>query len=64
MVIVFSSTLIFAMSSRTSFARSPAEPSSTAAIRTARPSSELTATRLTELDLPLDWIKQHELLAS
>ena len=25
---------------------------------------ELTATRLTELDLPLDWIEQHELLAS
>jgi hypothetical protein len=24
----------------------------------------LTATRLTELDLPLDWTEQHELLAS
>jgi hypothetical protein len=25
---------------------------------------ELTATRLTELDLPLDWTEQHRLLAS
>ena len=25
---------------------------------------ELTATRLTELDLPLDWTEQHKLLAS
>ena len=25
---------------------------------------ELTATRLTELDLPLDWMEQHKLLAS
>jgi hypothetical protein len=25
---------------------------------------ELTATRLTELDLPLDWTEQHTLLAS
>jgi hypothetical protein len=25
---------------------------------------ELTATRLTELDLPLDWAEQHKLLAS
>ena len=26
--------------------------------------AELTATRLTELDLPLDWTEQHKLLAS
>jgi hypothetical protein len=25
---------------------------------------KLTATRLTELDLPLDWTEQHQLLAS
>jgi hypothetical protein len=25
---------------------------------------ELTATRLTELDLPLSWVEQHRLLAS
>jgi hypothetical protein len=25
---------------------------------------ELTATRLTELDLPLDWTEQHKVLAS
>jgi site-specific DNA recombinase len=29
-----------------------------------RQSAELTATRLTELDLPLDWTEQHRLLAS
>jgi hypothetical protein len=29
-----------------------------------RQSGELTATRLTELDLPLDWTEQHRLLAS
>jgi DNA invertase Pin-like site-specific DNA recombinase len=34
------------------------------AILQGRQSVELTATRLTELDLPLDWIEQHELLAS
>src|SRR5438105_2190389 len=34
------------------------------AILQGRQSVELTATRLTELDLPLDWIEQHQLLAS
>jgi hypothetical protein len=34
------------------------------AILQGRQSVELTATRLTELDMPLDWIEQHELLAS
>jgi hypothetical protein len=34
------------------------------AIVQGRQSVELTTTRLTELDLPLDWIEQHELLAS
>jgi site-specific DNA recombinase len=34
------------------------------AILQGRQSVELTATRLTELDLPLDWIEQHELLAT
>jgi DNA invertase Pin-like site-specific DNA recombinase len=34
------------------------------AILQGRQSVELTATRLTELDLPLDWIEQHELFAS
>jgi hypothetical protein len=34
------------------------------AILQGRQSVELTATRLTELDLPLDWIEQHKLLAS
>jgi hypothetical protein len=29
-----------------------------------RQSVELTATRLTEFDLPLDWTEQHKLLAS
>ena len=28
-----------------------------------RQSAELTATRLTELDLPVDWTEQHKLLA-
>ena len=39
MMIVFSSTMIFSTSSRTSFARSPGEPPSAAAIRAARGSS-------------------------
>ena len=34
------------------------------AILEGRQSDELTATRLTELDLPLDWAEQHRLLAS
>jgi site-specific DNA recombinase len=34
------------------------------AILQGRQSAELTATRLTELDLPLDWSEQHRLLAS
>jgi len=34
------------------------------AILEGRQSDELTATRLTELDLPLDWVEQHRLLAS
>jgi site-specific DNA recombinase len=34
------------------------------AILQGRPSVELTVTRLTELDLPLDWTEQHKLLAS
>jgi site-specific DNA recombinase len=34
------------------------------AIIQGRQSDELTATRLTELDLPLDWAEQHRLLAS
>ena len=34
------------------------------AILQGRQSVELTATRLTELDLPLDWAEQHKLLAS
>jgi hypothetical protein len=34
------------------------------AILQGRQSGELTATRLTELDLPLDWTEQHRLLAS
>jgi ParB-like chromosome segregation protein Spo0J len=34
------------------------------AILEGRQSVELTATRLTELDLPLDWTEQHKLLAS
>ena len=34
------------------------------AILQGRQPVELTATRLTKLDLPLDWIEQHELLAS
>ena len=33
------------------------------AILQGRQSVELTATRLTELDLPLDWTEQHKLLA-
>jgi DNA invertase Pin-like site-specific DNA recombinase len=39
-------------------------PQMVEAILQGRQSVELTATRLTELDLPLDWIEQHELLAS
>jgi hypothetical protein len=39
-------------------------PELVAAILQGRQPVELTATRLTELDLPLDWIEQHELLAS
>ena len=34
------------------------------AILEGRQPVELTATRLTELDLPLDWTEQHKLLAS
>jgi site-specific DNA recombinase len=34
------------------------------AILQGRQSGELTATRLTEFDLPLDWTEQHRLLAS
>ena len=34
------------------------------AILDGRKPAELTATRLTELDLPLDWTEQHKLLAS
>ncbi len=34
------------------------------AILQGRQPVQLTATRLTELDLPLDWIEQHRLLAS
>jgi hypothetical protein len=34
------------------------------AILKGRQPVELTATRLTELDLPLDWTEQHKLLAS
>jgi site-specific DNA recombinase len=34
------------------------------AILQGRQPIELTATRLTELDLPLDWTEQHKLLAS
>jgi hypothetical protein len=34
------------------------------AILQGRQSGELTATRLSELDLPLDWTEQHRLLAS
>jgi site-specific DNA recombinase len=34
------------------------------AILQGRQSAELTATRLTELDLPLDWTEQHKMLAS
>ena len=34
------------------------------AILQGRQPVELTATRLTELDLPLDWTEQHKLLAS
>jgi hypothetical protein len=34
------------------------------AILQGRQSVELTATRLTELDLPMDWMEQHKLLAS
>jgi ParB-like chromosome segregation protein Spo0J len=34
------------------------------AILQGRQPAELTATRLTELDLPLDWTEQHKLLAS
>jgi hypothetical protein len=34
------------------------------AIVQGRQSDELTATRLMELDLPLDWAEQHRLLAS
>jgi hypothetical protein len=34
------------------------------AILQGRQSGEHTATRLTELDLPLDWTEQHGLLAS
>jgi len=34
------------------------------AILQGRQPVELTATRLTELDLPLDWTEQHQLLAS
>jgi hypothetical protein len=34
------------------------------AILQGRQSVELTTTRLTELDLPLDWTEQHRLLAS
>ena len=34
------------------------------AILQGRQSDELTATRLTELDLPLDWAEQHRLLAN
>jgi hypothetical protein len=48
MMIVFSSTMIFSTSSRTSFARSPGEPPSAAAIRAARVSS----LRTWSLDMP------------
>ena len=34
------------------------------AILEGRQADELTATRLTELELPLDWAEQHRLLAS
>ena len=34
------------------------------AVLQGRQSVELTTTRLTELDLPLDWTEQHKLLAS
>jgi site-specific DNA recombinase len=34
------------------------------AILRGRQPAELTATRLIELDLPLDWTEQHKLLAS
>jgi DNA invertase Pin-like site-specific DNA recombinase len=39
-------------------------PKLVAAILQGRQPVELTATRLTELDLPLDWTEQHKLLAS
>src|SRR5437667_3507621 len=39
-------------------------PSLVEAILQGRQHVELTATRLTELDLPLDWTEQHKLLAS
>jgi DNA invertase Pin-like site-specific DNA recombinase len=39
-------------------------PELVAAILQGRQPVELTATRLTELDLPLDWTEQHKLLAS
>jgi DNA invertase Pin-like site-specific DNA recombinase len=39
-------------------------PEMVEAILQGRQSVELTATRLTELDLPLDWTEQHKLLAS
>ena len=37
---------------------------SSAASRSEGDAATLTATRLTELDLPLDWTEQHKLLAS
>jgi hypothetical protein len=39
-------------------------PQSLEAILKGRQPAELTATRLTELDLPLDWSEQHKLLAN
>ena len=39
-------------------------PQLVAAIMQGRQPVELTLTRLTELDLPLDWVEQHRLLAS
>src|SRR5438067_3868648 len=48
MMIVFSSTMILSTSSRTSFARSPGEPPSAAAIRAAR----LSSFRIWSLDMP------------
>ena len=48
----------------TAFRRRDIETRLVEAILEGRQPVELCATRLTELDLPLDWTEQHKMLAS